>query len=106
MINSEKIQENIANNQAFFNSVITKANQDSSFKSSLLADAEKTLKEFNPKFKLPNGYEILVEDQPELNTVGVDMVKQDNFELAEAELEMVAGGLAAGSIGCVCIVTW
>ena len=106
MINSEKIQENIANNQAFFNSVITKANQDSSFKSSLLADAEKTLKEFNPKFKLPNGYEILVEDQPELNTVGVDMVKQDNFELAEAELEMVAGGLAAGSWGCVCVITW
>ena len=103
MVSSEKIQENIANNQAFFNSVITKANQESSFKSSLIADAEKTLREFNPRFKLPNGYEVLVEDQPELNTVSVDMIKQSNVELSEAELEMVAGG---GSVGCICLITW
>jgi hypothetical protein len=106
MISSEKIQENIANNQAAFKAIIDKANQDSSFKSSLLTDAEKTLKEFNPKFKLPDGYQILVEDQPELNTVAIDLVKQDNVELAEAELEMVAGGVAGGSMGCICLFTW
>lgn len=103
MISSEKIQENVANNQAFFNSVINKANQDLSFKSRLIADAEKTLKEFNPKFKIPSGYEILVEDQIELNTVSVDIVKQSNVELVEEELEMVAGG---GSYGCICVITW
>ena len=111
MSNSNKIRKNLINNQAFLYSVVTKANQDASFKADLLADSEKTLKEFNPKFNVPSGYELIVEDQPELNTIYVDLIKTGDVELSEQELEMIAGGSAAaleaaGSIGCICIVTW
>jgi hypothetical protein len=108
MNNSEKIRKNLINNQAFLYSVVTKANQDSSFKASLIADSENTLKAFHPKFKIPSGYELIVEDQPELNTIYVDLIKTGNVELTEQELEMVAGGAldAAGSNGCICLITW
>ena len=110
MINSNEIKKNLVNNQAFFHSVINKANQDLSFKTSLLADPDKTINEFNPRFKLPSEYKIVVEDQPDLNTVYVDIVKSDEIELTNEELEMVAGGrlamVAGGSNGCVCVITW
>jgi len=111
MNNSEKFRKNLINNQAFLYSVVTKANQDSSFKASLLADSENILKAFHPKFNVPSGYELIVEDQPELNTIYVDLIKTGNVELTEQELELVAGGLAtaleaAGSNGCICLITW
>ncbi len=113
MNKSEQIRKNLVNNQAFLYSVVNKANQDSSFKAGLLADSENTLKAFNPKFKVPNGYELIVEDQPQLNTVYVDLIKTGSTELSEQELELVAGGAAAGqaleaagSFGCICLVTW
>ncbi|MCS3871396.1 hypothetical protein J3D55_004312 [Chryseobacterium ginsenosidimutans] len=113
MNNSEQIRKNLVNNQAFLYSVVNKANQDSSFKASLLSDSENTLKAFHPKFKVPSGYELIVEDQPQLNTVYVDLIKTGSTELSEQELELIAGGAAvgtsleaAGSFGCVCVVTW
>jgi hypothetical protein len=112
MNNSEKIRKNLVNNQAFLYSVVTKANQDASFKASLIADSENTLKTFHPKFKVPSGYELIIEDQPELNTIYVDLIKTDNNELTRQQLKMVAGGAgtaldAAVSYECtICIITW
>ena len=78
------------NNQKFINDVISKANQDSTFKQELLADPEKALKAFSPKFGMPKGWDVVVEDQKD--TVFIDFVRSEDVELSEEDLEQVAGG--------------
>ncbi len=77
--------------------LIQKAWNNPEFKNQLVTNPKETIsKEIGKKFELPNGRQIIVEDQTDNNKIFLNIPPQqfnlDDFELTDEQLEQVSGG--------------
>lgn len=78
--------------------IIKSAQQNESFKTALIAEPRKCIEnELGIKLDLPQGHDIVVDDQTDTSFIYLNippMPNLDNLELSDEDLEQVSGGSA------------
>lgn len=96
-------QEQQIKAQEFHNELIRKAWSDSNFKDQLINEPLEAISLVRGnKPELPEGTKVLVEDQTDDTKIFLNIprkVNLDDFELADEEMEAVAGGIVVATLG-------
>jgi len=84
-------------------SLTYKSNNDSKFKKLYISNPREVLsKEYGQEFIIPEGQELVVEDQTDSSIVFINIPRVpqniDNFHLTDEQLECVAGGEVGGAV--------
>ena len=89
--------------------LIQKAWDNPEFKNQLVTNPKETIsKEIGKEFELPNGRQLIVEDQTDSDKIFLNIPPQqlslDDFELTDEQLEQVSGGDLVGGLIAVAFI--
>lgn len=82
--------------EKLYQELVAKAWEDATFKEQLISNPKEAIGSFSKKaMVLPEGMNVVVEDQSDVDTIYFNIPRQvdvDNLELSDEQLEMVSGG--------------